>query len=200
MPSTRTSRPLGVALLVAIAIAVAALAAGCVPASAPTGGVTAKDNLALAQSAMTTVAPDAKLLVVQTVGVVETTTQTPAWGYLFGSPKTNKLYVVAVQNGKASQQEYGTAKLTATDWAAVPTTDKWTVDSNTAHDSAAKKAGGTAATDPYIMGMVTYVPKTSTSTAQPFVWSITFDPEKGGDTTKRTYDVNANTGAVSAGK
>ncbi len=199
MLSARSSRLFGVALVLAAAVGLGALLAGCTTPT-PTGGTTAKANLPVAQATLTTTAPDAKLLVVQTIGVASATS-TPSWGYLFGSPKTNKLYVVAVQNGKTSTQEYGTAKLSAQEWAAVPgTVDKWQVDSDVAHQKAAEKYGAQGATSPYIMGFVTYIPKTSTSTAEPYVWSVTFDPEKTGNAKARTFDVNATDGTVKAAK
>ncbi len=163
----------------------------------PAQGQTAKQALPTAQSALATTAPDAKLLLIQTAQAVSTTS-TPVWAYLFGSPKTEKLYVVRVSNGAAMPaQEYGSAKdLGKFEWDKVPNLDQWKIDSNEAYDRAYKASGAKTQPPQYVMGMLTYVPKTEqTSTAEPFVWAVQFDPGQSG-ATPNVIDVNATTGAT----
>jgi hypothetical protein len=144
-------------------------------------------------------APDAKLLVVQTAQAV-TPTATPVWGYLFGSPKTDLTYVVYLSNGQSmGAKEYGKAGLNAAEWAKVPGTDAWKVDSDVALSKALAISGANGNPAAYIMGFVTYKPATDTSTVQPFVWSVQFDPGASGATTK-AIDVNATTGVAAVTK
>ena len=172
MTHPRTSRPIMVVLLGAVALALVAILAACGGNAATTvKGTTAKGALPVAKSALSTTAPDAKLLVVQTASAVSATA-TPVWGYLFGSPKSDKTYVVYVENGKATPpQEYGQAGLSAAEWSAVPGTDVWKIDSDEAYKKAFAAAGGKGTPPAWAMGLVTYVPKAAaTSTVQPFVW------------------------------
>lgn len=188
--------------LAVAAILSIALLAGCGGNSGTTTatGPTAKGSLPVARSALSTMAPDAKLLVVQTAQAV-TATATPVWGYLFGSPKTDKTFVVYVENGKAmAAQEYGTAGLTAQEWAAVPGTDLWKIDSDQAYKTAFAAGGGKGTPEAYAMGLVTYVPKAAaTSTVSPFVWSVVFQPGASGVTTA-TIEVDAKTGTAKVTK
>jgi hypothetical protein len=178
------------------------LAAGCAGTPAATTTDTpgaAKAGLKIATSALSTTAPDAKLLVVQTAQAVAGTA-TPVWAYLFGSPKTDAMYVVYVNEGTAMPpSEYGTAGLSAAEWAAVPAgTDSWKIDSPEAYKKAVTASGATTAPVAYFMGFQTYSPKSKTSTnaADPYVWYVSFEPGKSGATTA-TIKVNATTGAAS---
>lgn len=201
MTSWQRNRPVSIVLIVAFALVAVALLSGCgskakTPAA---GGATALGNLAVAQSALSTSAPDAKLLVVQTAQAV-TSTATPVWAYLFGSPKSDKTYVVYISNGKTmSSAEYGNAGLTADDWAKVPGLDVWKTDSDAAYKSALGVSGAKGDPNAYMMGFVTYKPKTDTSTIEPFTWVVSFDPGKSGATTK-TIEVNAETGVAKVSK
>jgi hypothetical protein len=200
MTMERRTALTGIVLAAALALAMALLA-GCgqTPAAKIKGGPTALDNLAVARSALTTRAPDAKLLVVQTAQGVEPT-GTPVWGYLFGSPSTDKIYIVYVAHGTSmGAQEYGKAGLSKAEWAKVPGTDSWKIDSPDAYSKALAASGAKGAPRAYMMGLMTYKPQVDTSTAEPFVWSVRFDPGKSGATT-RTIDVNANTGAATVSK
>ena len=189
-----------IAFVAVLALAVALLA-GCGKAAStttstpvPKGG-TALGSLAIAKSSMTTTAPDAKLLVVQTAEAA-TPTSTPVWGYLFGSPANDKIWVVYVANGVSmGAQEYGTAGLSKTEWAAVPGTDGWTVDSDTAYTKALAASGAKGAPAAYMMGLLTFKPTSDTSTVQPFVWSVQFDPGASGATTS-SINVDAKTGVA----
>lgn len=195
MRSTGSNTQRGIAAMV-VAMSVAALlfAAGCSkPASQSTApkGSTAKGGLSVAQSALSTMAPDGKLLVVQTAQAV-TTTGTPIWAYLFGSPKSDKTFVVYVRDGKAmGASEYGKAGLTSkNEWAAVPSTSEWKVDSDEAYKKAAA-AGVVKNPQEYGMGLVTYLPKSeTTSTTKPFVWYVTLRS----GTATGTVKIDAKTG------
>jgi hypothetical protein len=192
-----TSRRARIVSTVALALALVSIVAGCggnAASTTPTTG-TAKDGLSMAKSALSTTAPDAKLLVVQTEEAVTPTT-TPVWSYLFGSPKDDKTYVVYVTEGKVmSTSEYGTAGLSQTEWSAVPSADSWKIDSDEAHKKAAAAAGAKAE-DAYTMGFLTYIPSSETSdTAVAFVWYVSFDPATSSATTG-TVEVDAKTGAV----
>jgi hypothetical protein len=195
------ARIAGAAAIAFAALSVLLILAGCLPSqtSVPADTTSAKAYLPLAEASLATTAPDAKLLLVQTTAVVNATA-TPVWSYLFGSPKTNTLYVVDGQKGKVAPPfKYGTVKFTAQEWASVPSADSWKIDSPEAYQKAAA-AYGKASGKSWVMGFVTMVPKTTTSTVEPFVWSVTFDPEAPGDTRVRTLNVNASTGAVTKPK
>jgi hypothetical protein len=187
-----------IALLVALVLGMAAVA-GCTAKTADTAvksGATALGSLPAARSALATAAPDAKLLVVQTAEAVESTA-TPVWAYLFGSPSTDKTYLVYVANGVSmgGAQEYGEAGLQASEWAQVPGTDAWKIDSDAAYAKALAISGAKGVPNAYMMGMLTYKSATDTSTVQPFVWNVLFDPGESGATSS-TINVNAGTGAA----
>jgi hypothetical protein len=99
--STFRRDSLGAALALA-AIALTFLLAACggnkTATTKPPAGGSAKGGLAAAQSALSTMAPDAKLLLVQTAQSVAVT-DTPVWVYVFGSPKTDKTYLVYERAG-----------------------------------------------------------------------------------------------------
>ena len=201
MSAKRRMRLTGIAVVASLAV-VAMLVAGCAGqtgTTAATSKKTALGSLPAAQSALSTTAPDAKLLVVQTAQAV-TPTATPVWGYLYGSPSTDKTYIVYVTEGQSmGAKEYGKAGLSADEWKLVPGTDAWKVDSDAALTKALAASGGSGAPKAYVMGFVTYKPKTDTSTIEPFVWSVQLDPGSSGATTK-PINVNATTGAATATK
>jgi len=204
MATQRQARFATIAFVAALALAVTLLA-GCGKTAATTTSTpvpkagTALGSLAIAKSSMTTTAPDAKLLVVQTAEAA-TPTSTPVWGYLFGSPANDKIWVVYVANGVSmGAQEYGTAGLSKTEWAAVPGTDGWTVDSDTAYTKALAASGAKGAPAAYMMGLLTFKPTSDTSTVQPFVWSVQFDPGASGATTS-SINVDAKTGVATLAK
>jgi len=201
----RTARHLGIVLALALVLAAGALA-GCsnsTPASSTSApkpaAMTAKDAYAIAITAVATSAPDGKLLVCQAADTI-TATSTPIWEYLIGSPKTNKVYAVLVQNGKPQASEYGSAGLSPAEWAAVPAADAWKIDSPEAHDKALTvyPSGKTAA---YFMGFVTYVPKSAAKGAsKQMTWIVSFDPASKGSETTSTVNVDMATGAASLAK
>lgn len=202
MKRVRSASPVRLLLVIALVLSLSA-AAGCgsKKSSGSSGktpapqGKTAKQALPAAQSALATTAPDAKLLLVQTAAAV-TPTSTPVWAYLFGSPKSEKLYVVRVANGQAMPPaEYGSAKQLGTfEWNKVPNLDAWKVDSDEAYQKAYAASGAKSAPPQWVMGFITYVPKTEeTQTATPFEWSVQFDPGSSG-ATPNVINVNATTG------
>jgi hypothetical protein len=200
MIGTRIPRPTKIVLTVTLALALAVLA-GCAgkPPVTAVQGQTAKSALPIARSAMSTMAPDAKLLLVQTAESV-TPTATPVWVYLFGSPKSDKTYVVYVDKGKAAgASEYGAAGLTKTEWSSVPGTDSWKIDSDQAYSKAFAASGGSGTPASYDMGFMTFVPKAAGSTVKAFVWVVSFGPGASGMTTG-TIQVDANTGAATVAK
>ena len=204
MMHLRTSRLAKIVSILALAFALVSTVAGCgskstsatqKPAATPTGA-TAKAGLAAATSALATTAPDAKLLVVQTANAV-TPTATAVWSYLFGSPKTDKTYLVYVKNGKAEPAaEYGKAGLSKTEWPLVPGPDVWKIDSDAAYQKA-QAASGAKASGAYTMGFISHVPKAEkTSTTKALVWYVSFDKASGASTD--TVEVDAQTGAIVA--
>lgn len=202
MMGTVQTRRLLVALAVVLLLSLALLA-GCgskdeAEAPAPSGP-TAKGNLAIAESALETMAPDAKLLLVQTAQAASAT-GTPVWAYLFGSPSDGNTYVVYVTNGSSmGAQSYGTAGLSPQDWKAIPGLDKWKIDSDEAYEKALAASGAKGDPDQYTMGFITYKPATDTSTIEPFVWRVQFAPGKSG-ASGDPINVNATTGEAKVGK
>jgi hypothetical protein len=202
MKHARSASFLSLALVVALALTVlTATGCGNKAGSSTTPpkpqGQTAKQALPVAESAISTTAPDAKLLLVQTAQAV-TPTSTPVWSYLFGSPKSGMLYVVRVADGTAMPpSEYGKATEVGTfEWDKIPNLDQWKVDSDGAYEDAYAVSGAKSVPAQYVMGMLTYVPKTEeTSTAQPFVWAVQFDPGTSG-AVPNIINVNATTGAA----
>jgi len=202
MIHVRTSRPAKIVSILALALALVVAVAGCGSKSTGTtaapvkSGTTAKAGLPIATSMLTTTAPDAKLLVVQTANTV-TTTSAPVWSYLFGSPKTDKTYLVYVKDGKAEPAaEYGTAGLGKTEWPLVPSADAWVIDSDVALQKA-QAASGAKPAGPYTMGFISHVPKSEkVSTTKALVWYVSFDQASGAST--GTVEVDAKTGAVVA--
>jgi len=198
----RPSRSLLVGLAFVLVIAIGVLA-GCnsgSSSSAPSktatptqANATAQKALAIAMSTLSTAAPDGKLLVAQSAAPM-TATSTPSWDFLIGSPKSDVIYAVEVAYGAGKFQEYGKAGLTADEWAAVPPASAWKVDSTEAHSKAIVVHPDGKSAD-YIMGFVTYVPKTAKSpTAKPMTWVVSFDPQSQGKAPTSTVTVDMATG------
>jgi len=157
------------------------------------GGNTAKSFLPLAQSALSTMAPDAKLLVVQTAQSV-TETGTPVWAYLFGSPSKDLTFAVYVADGKIMQAgEYSQGGLTKEQWDEIPAVTEWKIDSDKALEAAL--AAANADTKTYNMGMQTWVPnaESTTQTAEALTWYIYL-----GEETSAPVQVDARTGKVTS--
>jgi hypothetical protein len=170
------------------------------PATAPaaTAGSTALANLAPAQSSLSTMAPDAKLLVVRLAEDVPPT-GTPVWTFLFGSPSTDKSYVVYISQGQLMvAQEYGAAGLTKSEWSKVSGTEAWKVDSDAAYEKALAVSGLSGSPATYMMGLDAYK-FSATSTVEPFVWRVLLAPQASGETTIHV-NVNATTGQASVAR
>jgi len=189
---------IAVAVVAIIAIAAVLLLGGCGDKNSATpakSGPSALGSLPVAESALSTMAPDAKLLVVQTAQAVEPT-GTPVWTYLFGSPASDKTFLVYATGSKVmAAQEYGTAGLSDDEWKSVPSTDDIKVDSDAAYDKALTTAGGKGDPNAYFMGMLMYKSADDTSTIKPMVWQVMFDPGSSGATTD-TIEVDAKTGTA----
>jgi hypothetical protein len=130
----------------------------------------------------------------------DTTTSTPVWGYLFGSPTDNKTYLVYVKAGEVvSAAEYGTADFSASEWAAVPGTDAWKIDSDAAYEKALAVSGAKGTPAAFEMGILTYVPPSweDSATTKSFVWNVMFEPGASGATTG-VVEVDAVSGAAVA--
>jgi len=156
-------------------------------------------SLPIAKSGMADVDPNAKLLLVQTAQPV-TTTSTPAWSFLFGSPEKDTTYAVFVAKGMAMPAtKEGVTGLTPAEWAKVPQTFSLGVDSDAAYSKALAASGAHGTPPSYQMGLETYKAASDTSTVVPFVWSVVFEPGNSGATTHVIY-VDAQTGAVSVSK
>lgn len=200
MTRSRTTRFTTFALAAVLALALVLVITGCGKKEAVADKGTAMGALSVARSALSTMAPDAKLLLVQTATTV-TTTSSPVWAYLFGSPKSNKTYVVYIAEGKSmGAAEYGDAGLSADEWKKVPGTDAWKIDSKAAYDSAVKAAGAKGDPAGYNMGMLMFVPASAeANTSKPFIWYVQFDPGTSGVSTA-TVEVDAKTGKASVSK
>lgn len=194
-----TARVTRGALVLALALALSMALVGCnktaeKPAAASN---TAMGSVEVAKSSLSTSAPDAKLLLVQTANVINATS-TPVWQYLFGSPKDGTIVAVTVEKGKVTAtQPYGSAGMDAAEWKLVPDTADWKIDSDEALAAALKVDTNASATTPWAMGFVTYIPKSaaSSTTIDPFMWSVALDPQ---GTAPTTVDVNATTGEAKA--
>lgn len=206
MITTQATIRVRIALAIALVLALGGLA-GCgsnttadkSSTTRPTSTTTAKSALKIAISSLSTTAPDGKLLVAQTAGPV-TTSSTPVWEFLIGSPKTDVIYAVVVQQGKGQFEEYGKANLSADEWKLVPTTDAWKFDSDVAHEKAVGvyPSGKNAA---YVAGFVTYIPKDAeTPDAKAMTWTFNFDPATKGKATTSTVNVSMTSGEASLAK
>jgi hypothetical protein len=188
---------------VVVALTVLLLVSGCGSKSSGTTtgktGSTALGSLPVARSALSTMAPDAKLLVVQ-MAQGATPTETPVWAYLFGSPSSDKIFAVYTTGGKVMQaQESGTGGLTADQWKDVPGTEDWKVDSDEAYKKAVAVSGASGDPAGYFMGMLIYKSPEDTSTVKPFVWQVFLDAGTSGATTS-TIEVDAKTGSAAVAK
>ncbi len=123
------------------------------------------------------------------------------WAFLFGSPSSDKTYVVYIAGGTtmSGAQEYGTAGLSAAEWAKVPGTEAWKIDSDAAYKKALEVSGAKGTPTGYMMGLLTYKPEADTSTVEAFVWNVQFDPGDSGATTS-SIKVDARTGAAAVAK
>ena len=202
MNHVRPGRLATIVVAIALAVVLLSMMTACGKKSSTTAtGDTAQGGIPAARSALSTMAPDAKLLLVQLAEPV-TTTSTPVWAYLFGSPANDKTFVVYVNKGSAMPAtEYGTAGLSADEWKTVPSDDTWKIDSDAAYDKALKASGAKGDPAAYFMGLQTYVPESiaASSTVKPYVWYVSFDPGSSGATTS-TIEVNAKTGATTVAK
>lgn len=198
------------AVVAALALGLSISLAGCggskssstttSPTATTAAVLTAKQGLPLAAATLTTTAPDAKLLLVAAGGAITPTTP-PVWQYLFGSPKTGTTYVALVRGGKASVLKYGTTKLSAAEWAAVPAADAWKIDSDAAVAKALSVYPGGTKDTAYILGFVAYIPKAEVNPrTKAMVWSVSFDPTSRGKSATSTVNVDAVTGAASLAK
>jgi hypothetical protein len=131
-------------------------AASPVAGSLGSGADTAMGYYRIAYKAAKAAAPDAVFFVVQ-VPTVATTTPSPSWDYLFGSKKTNRVYLVTVTKAKAAKpQDLGASSLAAAQWATIPSVTAWKIDSDVALAKASatyKQRTGKAVPAKYAMGM-----------------------------------------------
>lgn len=201
MSEQRTNRIAVVIAAVFLALALLVVLPGCGDNSSDGGDNggeskgTAIAGLDIARSALETMAPDAKLLVVQT-GEAVTPTGTPVWAYLFGSPETGSTYAVYVSDGNVmGASEYGTAGLQEDEWGNVPGTDDLQVDSDEAYQAALELSGADGEPAAYFMGLQTYVPESmaTTPSVSAFTWYVSFDPGESGASTG-TIAVDAKSG------
>lgn len=203
MIASPNARMTHLALVAVLGIAVMALVAGCgkarTPGTTQSVGTTAIETIPVAQSALATMAPDARLLVLQTAEAVAPT-GTPVWGYLFGSPSTDKTYVVYASAGRAlGAEQNGTAGLSKDEWAKVPATYDWSVDSDSAYRAAVAVSGAKSTPNAVYMGLLNFKANDDTSTVEPLVWQVYFDPGQSG-ATKDLITVDAKTGAAAVAK
>ena len=160
---------------------------------------TAKAGFKTAQSVLSTTAPEAQLLLVQTAQVV-TATETPVWEYIVGSPKTDKLYAIVVSHGLPQAQEYGAAEL-GSEWSKVPSADAWKIDSDEALAKARAVYPNAKADTAYAMGMITYIPEAKKKPgSKAMTWFVQFDPQTQGSLPTSTVQVDATTGEASLAK
>lgn len=192
-----------VVLVLAVVALVAAVAAGVVILGGHSASTTASDSSTamgsydVAQSALTTAAPDAKLLVVQMLQSVNAT-GTPYWAYLFGSPSTDMGYLVYATAGSVmTWSEYGSLGLSAAEWAKVPDVKGVKIDSDEAYSKALAVSGATGTPNGYFMGLMTYKSAEDTSTVDPFQWNVWFEPGSSGATSNLIL-VDAKSGKATA--
>lgn len=203
MPSARALRITRLVLAAAALLTVAAVLAACgttaaeKPAAASSS--TARGGLEVASATLSTTAPDARLLLVQTVQPA-TETSGPVWGYLFGSQANDTTYLVYLQDGELIQvQEYGQVGLSPEQWAEVPGDDAWPIDSDQALDAVVKALGATSTPTAYVMGMQTYVPETTqTAAAKALTWYVSFEDQMLSGDASGTIMVDAKTGKVTS--
>jgi len=137
---------------------------------------TALANLSPAESAVATLAADAKLLVVQAPSASADGAD-PLWVFLFGSPETGQMFSVSIVNGVVmNTAAAGAAPLESAEWASVPETAEWEVDSDEAYEAAFAAAELEGTPTGYAMVMETYVPASAppVPAVTAFVWYVTF--------------------------
>jgi hypothetical protein len=185
-----------------LALALVLTAGGC--AAKPDEGVgtttgepgSARAGYAVAESAVTEMAADAVLLVVQTAAPVAAEAA-PIWVYTFGSPESGSMYSVTVATGAAMPAtEVGSAPLSEAEWALVPGIDAWKVDSDAAYEKALEASEIADGVSAYEMIFETHVPESAAGAAtKPLVWYVILTPT---DTASApvTVEVNAETGAA----
>lgn len=199
MMDVRKTRFTTIVLAMLLALALVTVITGCGKKDDTTTtatGTSAKGQLSVAESALSTMAPDAKLLIVQTASGTPTTA-TPVWAYLFGSPTSNKTYVVYASDGQVmGASEYGVLEMAEDEWASVPGADEMKIDSDEAYTKALAASGAKGDPNAYMMGIMMFKPKEDTSTIEPLTWQVQFDPGDSGATTS-TVEVDAKTGAAS---
>jgi hypothetical protein len=188
-------------VLVVLAIALLLAVTGCqrIGSDGEVETETARGSLSTARSALSTMAPDAQLLM---IGTAEVTTPGSgvSWSYTFGSPKSGKLYTVLVtKNTLVHAVESGPAPLQQGEWPSVPGLDSWEIDSDEAYSRALKESGIRDEPAVYSMSMVTYVPESqrAKSPAKPLNWYVVFTPQAADAVRTTTVKVDAKTGAAS---
>jgi hypothetical protein len=193
-------RHVGPRLAAALATVATLVLVGCTTSTTQTPTVVSSVNTArhayeIARSALSTIAPDGRMLIAETVWPVSATS-TPIWQFLIGSPKTGTTYAAVVNQGQGFYQKYSEKALPANEWAAVPLDSAWKVDSDAALTAAlgAFPAGKGA---PYTERLVTYVPKSAKAPAKPMTWAVAFQPQEGATT---TVEVDVSTGAATLSK
>lgn len=179
MNDTRTGAWTRVIVLAFVALSLALLT-GCgddaPPEPASEQRSTALANLEAAESAIETTAPDAKLLVVQTPSA-SAAGGNPLWVYTFGSPETGQMFTVSLANGTVmNTAPAGAAPLEAEEWASVPETAAWEIDSDEAYEAALEVADFESTPTGYSMVLETYVPRSAPAepAVSAFVWYVSF--------------------------
>lgn len=184
-----------VCVLLAV-VSTCALTLGCTSNEEVPGATSAMgDTLAVAQSAITSGVPDAKLLAVQTMRAVSTTS-TIEWMYLFGSESECYTYTVFMQGDRAVCADYSPIAMTKEEWAAVPSLDTVAVDSDEAYARALAEFADGKSAAPYRIELLTYRPEDATPTVDAMVWFVIFNPAGTASEGSTTYEVNALTGEV----
>lgn len=159
---------------------------------------TASSNLSTAESALTTMAPDARLLVVGG-DVTPASGTAPVWTYLFGAPDTGLMYSVSISNGNSmGATDLGTSPLTEDEWDAVPANGSWELDSDAALEKALAFAGLEEPPATYSMLLNSYIPEASVSErpTEAMVWYVSFGADDSGEA-GRVVAVDATTGEAS---
>lgn len=194
---------IGVTLLFVLAMLVLA---GCSPKTAAVAPKTikwpsvdpktAKGAAMWAVSSLSTTAPDAKLLLGQTVAATPTT-ESPVWQFLLGSPKTSMVYSVLVNGRIVQTQKFGKVKMKSDEWAKIPSLNAWKIDSDVARLNAVGLNPNTARAA-YFSSFVTYVSSAAsrTATSIPMKWVIQFDPAYQAKAPTSTIMVDMGTGAA----
>lgn len=158
----------------------ALLVAGC-KSPAPVSPDTALGSASVAKSVLSTVAPDARLLVMQTARTVEPS-GTPEWSFLFGSPAADSIYLVRVKGGQSlGYVNYGPGGIKLSEYANVPDVAECKVDSDEAYQAALEASNAEATPHPYMMAIQFYVPSSqpNSDTVKPMVWYVDLDTPSG---------------------